>query len=1056
MRRMFAHVVWSPTSRAFRVAFLLVALVSSTVVPRAAASEVVPSCDAAAGLLQIVGFQLIVNTRSGDANDLTIALVGGSFTPPGTGIPLTTQVYRISDPGAAFAYIPETLCASDEAATCSQDDDGVTTCSAVLTDITVFLGDGNDTASLVGVPAPALIAGGNGNDSITGGDNDDNLVGGDGGDFIVGGGGNDNINGGTGSDSLEGGPGDDTIRGGGNDPFSTSGNDTIRGGPGHDTLDGGSGSLTDPDYDRLDYSDESTPIVVNLTTGEGTDTVRGFEEVLGGAGDDDITGHRSASRIDGGPGNDTIDGQGATLALGGEGDDVMYARMSEDETLEGGPGNDRLFDNFRCDCFVGDHNDDVLRGGPGDDRLVAGTGNNTLIGGDGNDWLVAGCEEDFEHSSLFGGDGQDTLSEIPESVLDAECFFGNRHEGTVEHGDANDLMDGGANVDTIDLCVPVDPSSLDVPAGYRPQPGQSYGTCLRTSAQYVTPSDGGHTAYRGHTAEQDQFVSIENAIGGGGNDLMFGMGGTVNGGPGADDISCGRALDGGAGGAGDEGDILRDCPGASYQSEADYSRRTDGVHVTLDGLPNDGTWDGTASSEGDNVLATGGIAGGSGNDVLVGDGADNVLEGGAGDDQIDAGGGQDMVFAGDGADTVDGGPGGDLIDAGAGNDTVLARDGNAELIDCGPDTDFARLDRLDQATDCETTVVGVTESVAAGDIVTTDVEGNGADATHPVEVTIKAAAAGTAEATEYPNTGQNPSGFVLLGVRYDIRLPAGTAEMPNVLTFRVDASTVPAGQGASAIFVYRNRVLVPDCDPSPPRVATTAAPDPCVASRTVLADGDVEIVVLTSTASDWEFAVDIEAPTITVASPTQGASLLLHATAIADYACVDAGSGIASCIGTVPDDDPIDTATIGAKSFTVSATDRVRNGATTTVTYRVIYDFNGFFSPLENPGHLAGLLNVVKAGAAVPVKFSLHGNQGLGVLATGTPTSTSMTCDSHAATDALEETSGSGASGLAYDAAADTYRLVWKTDKSWAGSCRRLNLRLADGTDHEVLFQFTK
>jgi hypothetical protein len=29
----------------------------------------------------------------------------------------------------------------------------------------------------------------------------------------------------------------------------------------------------------------------------------------------------------------------------------------------------------------------------------------------------------------------------------------------------------------------------------------------------------------------------------------------------------------------------------------------------------------------------------------------------------------------------------------------------------------------------------------------------------------------------------------------------------------------------------------------------------------------------------------------------------------------------------------------------------------------VIYDFKGFFAPLENPGHVVGLLNVVKAGA---------------------------------------------------------------------------------------------
>jgi Ca2+-binding RTX toxin-like protein len=1040
--------------RCWSVALAMALAWSMNAAPGRAA--LVPSCDPDAGAIQIVGYELMLTARSGEANDVTITLVGGAYTPPGTGVPLTTQVYRISDPGAPSAYVSETGCASDESAVCSQDAAGVTTCSAILTDVTISLGDGSDHATAAGVPAPVRIAGGSGGDTIVGGENGDFLSGGTEGDFIAGGAGDDFIDGATGSDRLEGGPGDDRIVGGPTDPFNTSGNDTIVGGPGHDTLDGGSGSLTDPDYDRLDYSTEGDPVTVDLTSGEGSDTVRGFEEVLGSPGDDDIKGHSSAYRIDGGPGNDTIDGQGAREVLGGEGDDVMYARVSADETLQGGPGDDRIYDDFECSCFIGDHNDDVLLGGPGNDRLVAGTGNNTLRGGDGDDWLVAGCEVDFEHSSLFGEAGQDTLSEIPESVLDDTCFFGNRHEGTVEHGDANDLLDGGADVDTLDLCVPQDPNSLDVPPGYRPDPRGAYTTCLRTAAQYATPADAGHTAYRGHTAEVDQLVSIQNVIGGGGNDLLFGMGGVVNGGPGSDDLSCGRALDGGPGGPADGGDVLRDCPGATYRGVADYSRRTEAVHVTLDGVANDGGWDAaTATSEGDNVLATGGIAGGAADDELTGDGADNVIEGGAGADRIDAAGGQDVVFGNDGADTIDGGPGGDLLDGGADADTILARDGLAELIDCGSGTDVARLDRLDQPTDCETAIVGLIEAVSAGDVVTTDVEADGATPDHPVEVTITAATAGTVEATERP-AGTNPSGYTVVGVRYDIRLPVGTPESPNILTFRIDASLIPAGQDQNDVAVFRNGVRVPECDPSPPRVATTAAPDPCVSDRRLLPDGDVEIVVLTSQASDWDIAVDVEAPTISITSPADGADLLLGAHVAAAYGCADAGSGIASCLGPVPGGGAVDTRAVGPHTFTVQATDRVGNASSATVHYRVIYDFAGFFSPLENPGHQEGLLNVVKAGAAIPVKFSLHGYQGMAIVAAGSPSSTAVTCDTHAPSDPVEETTGPGSSALVYDAATDTYRISWKTDKTWAGTCRALTLQLVDGTDHLVLFRLTK
>jgi hypothetical protein len=226
-----------------------------------------------------------------------------------------------------------------------------------------------------------------------------------------------------------------------------------------------------------------------------------------------------------------------------------------------------------------------------------------------------------------------------------------------------------------------------------------------------------------------------------------------------------------------------------------------------------------------------------------------------------------------------------------------------------------------------------------------------------------------------------------------------------------------------------------------------------VASRTVLADGDVEIVVLTSRASDWDVAVDVEAPTIEIVSPA-ARSYLLGESATADYGCADAGSGLASCAGPVADGAPIQTSSVGPRTFTVVAQDRVGNRSSREVAYRVIFDFTGFLSPLENPGHIDGLLNVVKAGASVPVKFSLAGNQGLSIVASGSPTSGPVSCDSAAPSDPLEETATPGSALISYDAASATYTYVWKTDRAWSGTCRRFTLRLVDGTDHVVLFRF--
>jgi len=116
------------------------------------------------------------------------------------------------------------------------------------------------------------------------------------------------------------------------------------------------------------------------------------------------------------------------------------------------------------------------------------------------------------------------------------------------------------------------------------------------------------------------------------------------------------------------------------------------------------------------------------------------------------------------------------------------------------------------------------------------------------------------------------------------------------------------------------------------------------------------------------------------------------------------------------------------------------------------YAFDGFRQPVDN----LPTVNVAKAGSAIPVKFSLGGDKGLDIFASGLPSSGSFTCANGAPTDAIEEVVAASNSGLAYDAASDQYTYVWKTDKAWVNTCRQLTVRLADGTDHKALFQFFK
>jgi regulation of enolase protein 1 (concanavalin A-like superfamily) len=115
------------------------------------------------------------------------------------------------------------------------------------------------------------------------------------------------------------------------------------------------------------------------------------------------------------------------------------------------------------------------------------------------------------------------------------------------------------------------------------------------------------------------------------------------------------------------------------------------------------------------------------------------------------------------------------------------------------------------------------------------------------------------------------------------------------------------------------------------------------------------------------------------------------------------------------------------------------------------FHFLGFYQPVDNPP----VVNTGNAGAGIPVKFSLGSNQGLHILATGYPAAQKFACGSGGgSTDPLEETVTAGNSSLQYDAATNMYTYVWKTDKTWAGTCRQLIVRLSDGTDHTALFQF--
>ncbi len=173
---------------------------------------------------------------------------------------------------------------------------------------------------------------------------------------------------------------------------------------------------------------------------------------------------------------------------------------------------------------------------------------------------------------------------------------------------------------------------------------------------------------------------------------------------------------------------------------------------------------------------------------------------------------------------------------------------------------------------------------------------------------------------------------------------------------------------------------------------------------------------------------------------------------VAQWTASDAGSGVD---GAVSGQIELDTSQVGTRTATLpagSVRDRVGNQSeAANCTYSVIYRWSGFFRPVDNPT----VWNVVKAGRAVPIKFSLAGFQGMDILS-GTPKVVWVPCTNGASDPIDEFASTAGNSGLQYDPVADQYIYVWKTDRNWAGKCAKLVVTLKDGTSHEAWFRFTR
>jgi Ca2+-binding RTX toxin-like protein len=197
--------------------------------------------------------------------------------------------------------------------------------------------------------------------------------------------------------------------------------------------------------------------------GGGDDVInglRGNDVLLGGGGDDVIEGGIGADTIDGGANTArnagkknwgdtvryaksvavTLDLRMTTAQVGGEaqGDilidiEHVVGSQSGNDVIDGGDAANRL------DGLGGNN---TIRGWGGDDVIVAGTGADTLEGGDGVDNVSGGEGNDI----LKGDDGDDILA----GGAGIDKVFGGEGKDRIQGGEGNDIeLDGGAGDDQI-------------------------------------------------------------------------------------------------------------------------------------------------------------------------------------------------------------------------------------------------------------------------------------------------------------------------------------------------------------------------------------------------------------------------------------------------------------------------------------------------------------------------------------------------------------------------------------------------------------------------------
>lgn len=307
--------------------------------------------------------------------------------------------------------------------------------------VVAYGGSGAD--SLSGGSTADQLFGESGKDRLSGNAGQDHLSGGGSGDTLSGGTGADRLYGGTGADVLDGGSADDILLG-------ESSSDTLRGGSGNDRLDGGTGSDKlggGTGTDTASYASRKANVVADLdgvrddgAAGERDTIGTDVEGLIGGLGNDTLTGDGGANKLGGGSGADVLRGGGGNDFLNGEGGK---------DTLDGGSGDDHLIPDF-TETESGDDGPDVIdpiaadvvRGGSGTDTVDYSDRqrNPVVVDLDGQ----AGDDGRAGEGDTVGADVENLLGTIY-----ADTLTGNDSANEIRGSGGNDVLAGLGGADRL-------------------------------------------------------------------------------------------------------------------------------------------------------------------------------------------------------------------------------------------------------------------------------------------------------------------------------------------------------------------------------------------------------------------------------------------------------------------------------------------------------------------------------------------------------------------------------------------------------------------------------